>query len=67
VSAGASCAISVTFKPTAAGRRTGILSISDNATDSPQTVGLSGTGLALTHGPHPPVPSSPPASPLPGH
>jgi hypothetical protein len=36
----------VTFTPTATGTRTGTLSISDNATGSPQTVSLSGTGTA---------------------
>jgi len=44
VSAGANCTISVTFKPVASGTRTGTLSISDNALDSPQSVTLSGTG-----------------------
>jgi hypothetical protein len=44
VSAGANCTIAVTFKPTAAGTRTGTLSISDSASDSPQSVALSGTG-----------------------
>ena len=42
---GANCSITVTFKPSAGGSRSGTLSISDNATGSPQTVGLSGTGL----------------------
>ena len=40
----ASCTINVTFTPTAAGAATGLLSVSDNATGSPQTVALSGTG-----------------------
>jgi len=44
VSAGANCTIAVTFKPTAAGTRTGTLSVSDSASDSPQSVALSGTG-----------------------
>jgi hypothetical protein len=47
VAAGASCTINVTFSPAAAGTRTGTLSITDNATDSPQspqTVALTGTG-----------------------
>ncbi len=39
-----SCAISVSFTPTATGLRTGTLSVTDNATASPQTVQLSGTG-----------------------
>ena len=40
----ASCALSVTFTPSANGARTANVSISDNAADSPQTVPLSGTG-----------------------
>ena len=54
VSAEASCTISVTFKPTKAGTRTGALSISDNATGGPRTVALSGTGVATAAGPPPP-------------
>jgi len=37
------CTISVTFKPTAPGKRTGSLQLHDDATDSPQLVRLSGT------------------------
>ncbi|MBZ5564256.1 MAG: FG-GAP-like repeat-containing protein [Acidobacteriia bacterium] len=44
VDVGASCEISVVFKPQAGGSRTGNLSIADNAAGSPQTVALSGTG-----------------------
>jgi hypothetical protein len=44
VAAAASCAISVTFKPTAAGALTAAVSIGDNAYGSPQTVALSGPG-----------------------
>ena len=44
VAAGNSCTISVTFKPTASGSRTASVSITDNASGSPQTVSLSGTG-----------------------
>jgi len=40
---GANCLLSVTFVPTVAGDLTGTLSISDNATGSPQTIALSGT------------------------
>jgi uncharacterized repeat protein (TIGR01451 family) len=40
----ASCTINLTFTPTAAGAAAGTLSVSDNATGSPQTVALSGTG-----------------------
>lgn len=43
--AGAKCTINVTFKPAAYGTRAGSLTIGDDATGSPQTVGLSGTGL----------------------
>ncbi len=44
LAAGASCTVSVEFKPAATGKLTGELSISDNATGTPQTVALSGTG-----------------------
>src|SRR5207247_1730835 len=42
---GADCAISVTFTPTAAGARTGTLSITDSAAGSPQFVTLTGAGV----------------------
>jgi len=41
---GASCAINVTFTPTVAGSRTGLLTITDNAAGSPQVVNLGGGG-----------------------
>jgi hypothetical protein len=41
-----SCIVSVTFSPTASGTRSGSLTIQDNATGSPQSVALSGTGIA---------------------
>jgi hypothetical protein len=41
---GASCSVSMTFKPGATGARSGTLSIADSATGSPQVVSLSGTG-----------------------
>ncbi len=44
--AGNSCQISVAFTPTAIGNRVGTLSVVDNAPGSPQTVSLSGTGVA---------------------
>jgi len=44
LAASASCTFSVTFKPTASGTRSAALSITDNASGSPQTVGLTGTG-----------------------
>jgi hypothetical protein len=43
---GKTCQIGVVFTPTAAGSRTGTLSINDNASNSPQKVTLSGTGEA---------------------
>jgi hypothetical protein len=46
LAAGSSCAISVQFDPTATGTQTGTLSISDVTRTQPQTVALSGTGLA---------------------
>jgi hypothetical protein len=44
VPAGGSCAIRVSFAPSALGSRTATITITDNAFDSPQTVALSGTG-----------------------
>ncbi len=41
----ASCAVSVVFSPTVAGTRAGTLTFSDNASGSPQTVSLTGTGV----------------------
>jgi hypothetical protein len=38
------CAVSITFEPTAIGKRTGNLPLQDNAANSPQVVGLSGKG-----------------------
>jgi subtilase family serine protease len=46
LAAGKSCQIGVTFTPTQAGALTGTLSVSDNASNSPQTVTLSGKGEA---------------------
>ena len=51
VAAGASCTISVTFTPTATGARSGELTITDDAAFSPQTVSLSGTGVAAAASP----------------
>ena len=44
VATGAKCTIIVVFKPTAAGARTGDLTISDNANDGSQQILLYGTG-----------------------
>lgn len=43
VGAGSSCAVTVTFVPTAAGSRSALLSVTDNAPNSPQQVSLTGT------------------------
>lgn len=40
-----SCSINVTFTPTAPGTRTGAITITDDAANSPQTVTLTGKGL----------------------
>jgi FG-GAP-like repeat/Cep192 domain 4/HYDIN/CFA65/VesB-like, Ig-like domain len=45
---GASCTITVFFKPYRVGTITGTLTITDNAPNSPQTVSLSGVGTAVT-------------------
>ena len=46
VGAGGSCAISVTFAPTATGSASGVLTFTDSASDSPQSIALSGAGIA---------------------
>ncbi|HXW15111.1 MAG TPA: choice-of-anchor D domain-containing protein [Terriglobia bacterium] len=50
LTAGANCTIAVSFKPTAGGNRTGSVSVTDSASGSPQTVGLSGSGEDFTLG-----------------
>ncbi|MBY8881912.1 choice-of-anchor D domain-containing protein [Actinacidiphila acidipaludis] len=45
IAVGASCAVTVSFKPTAGGARTGTLTVTSNANNSPTTVALSGTGI----------------------
>ena len=47
LAAGANCAISVTFTPSVDGARSASVSISDNASGSPQTVPLSGSGVIV--------------------
>jgi hypothetical protein len=42
---GASCTVTVRFTPSAAGSRTGTLSIASNANNNPATVALSGSGI----------------------
>jgi hypothetical protein len=44
LAAGAGCTVAVKFTPTASGTRTGTLTISGNASNSPTTVALTGTG-----------------------
>ena len=48
IAVGASCTISIAFTPAAAGARSGAITVTDNAADSPQTVSLSGTGVLQT-------------------
>jgi len=50
LAAGAKCTISVTFTPSASGSRTASVSVTDNASGSPQKVSLSGTGAAPAAG-----------------
>lgn len=46
IAAGGQCTISVKFAPTATGSQPGTLTITDNASGSPQTAALSGTGAS---------------------
>ncbi|MYS21613.1 parallel beta-helix repeat (two copies), partial [Streptomyces sp. DvalAA-14] len=48
IAVGASCAVTVSFKPTAGGARSGNLTVTSNANNSPTTVGLSGSGIDST-------------------
>ena len=47
VNPGASCTMSVTFRPKTIGTLTGSVSVADNAPGSPQKVGLKGTGTYI--------------------
>jgi len=47
LAAGASCSIYVTFTPASATSFTATISVADNATGSPQTAALTGTGTAV--------------------
>jgi hypothetical protein len=51
VAVGASCTITITFKPTMPNALTGAVTITDNAAGSPQSVALSGTGTVVTLSP----------------
>ncbi len=44
IAPGGSCSIGVFFDPTTSGTRTGTLTVTDNASNSPQTASLTGTG-----------------------
>jgi nucleoside-specific outer membrane channel protein Tsx len=46
LAAGKTCKVSVTFTPTQLAAETGTLTFTDNASGSPQTMSLSGTGVA---------------------
>jgi trimeric autotransporter adhesin len=48
VAAGASCTLSATFAPTAAGAVSGSLSIASNATGSPHVISLGGSGVVAS-------------------
>jgi trimeric autotransporter adhesin len=56
--AGNSCILQITFTPSAVGARNASLLISSNAPNSPQTIPLTGTGLAGSGGPITLSPSS---------
>jgi hypothetical protein len=46
LNAGQNCSIGVIFTPTALGARSGAVTIADNASNSPQMIPLSGTGIS---------------------
>jgi sugar lactone lactonase YvrE len=48
LAAGSSCTLSIAFRPTANGSLTANLAVTDIASGSPQTIGLSGTGVTAT-------------------
>jgi Abnormal spindle-like microcephaly-assoc'd, ASPM-SPD-2-Hydin len=50
LAAAASCTINVTYSPDSTGSLSGTLSVTDNASGSPQTVSLSGTGITQATG-----------------
>ncbi len=47
VNAGATCALSLTFTPAAAGARNAVITLASNGTGSPQTIAVSGTGSSV--------------------
>jgi hypothetical protein len=52
LNAGASCSVSVVFAPKGTGNRTGSITVTDNASDSPQSVSLTGAGTGSGSGPN---------------
>ena len=46
VAAGGTCTLAVSFKPAAAGVRSGTVTVTSDGAGSPQTIGVSGTGTA---------------------
>lgn len=48
--AGLSCSISITFTPVGGGQSTGLLTVVDNASGSPHTATLTGTGVGTVSG-----------------
>jgi len=50
LASGGNCTITVTFSPSVAGSRSAYVNVSDNASGSPQSVSLSGTGVTPTVG-----------------
>jgi hypothetical protein len=51
LSANASCTINVVFTPTKAGTQTGTLTVTDDASNSPQLSALSGMGTVVSYSP----------------
>jgi hypothetical protein len=50
LTAGTSCTINVTFSPTAAGTRSGVLTVTDNSGNGPHIAPLTGTGISASNG-----------------
>jgi len=50
LASGADCVINVVLDPTVAGSLSGMVTITDNASDSPQIVSLTGTGTTVLGG-----------------
>ena len=58
VNPGATCTVSVQFKPAASGARNGTITVTSNGTGSPQSFSVSGTGQAAAGSPSLSVPGS---------